>query len=243
LRPTALHRHLGFASAVAATPGAKSTALDSTGGAEEIMQQAARIRMAQVADWTGIFCTHDLAAIRLIHALESVGFRVPQDISVVGFDELPAAAMMSPRLSTVRVNCQAFGEPAIALILRRLAKPDCAPTQLECSVVPVSGGTIAQFAQRCNNCGLMLPTCDCGAMAFQDPPSGKDARMAKPGTTPWAMTAASWPSRSGPTWRLTFFLQTECGNSRSCVTPAMPRHWKTSKMPGPARSCLLWTSW
>ena len=146
LRPTTFQRHLGFESAVAATPGAKSMVLDSHGAVEVIMQQAVQRRKAQDTDWTGIFCVHDLAAIRMIHALESAGFRVPQDISVVGFDDLPAAAMMSPRLSTVRVNCQAIGEQAIALMLRRLAEPNCAALQVECSVTPVPGGTVAQFA-------------------------------------------------------------------------------------------------
>ena len=64
----------------------------------------------------------------------------------MGFDDLPAAAMMSPRLSTVRVNCQAIGEQAIALMLRRLAEPNCAALQVECSVTPVPGGTVAQVA-------------------------------------------------------------------------------------------------
>jgi hypothetical protein len=96
--------------------------VDAPDAAEAAMRDMGRERKAQHTDWTGVYCVHDLAAIRLIHALEAEGFRVPQDISVVGFDDLPAASMMSPRLSTVRVDCQAIGAQAIALMQR--LKPD-----------------------------------------------------------------------------------------------------------------------
>lgn len=146
LRPTRLQRHLGFEFAVAAHPGARCSLLDSHGAAEAVMQAAVQQRTAGHTDWTGIFCVHDLAAIRMIHVLEAAGYRVPQDISVVGFDDLPAASMMSPRLSTIRVNCQAIGEQAIALMLRRLAHPNGTAVQVECGVAAVAGGTISQVS-------------------------------------------------------------------------------------------------
>ena len=120
--------------------------VDAPEAAEAFMQEIVQRRKAQLTDWTGVYCVHDLAAIRLIHALEAEGFRVPQDVSVVGFDDLPAASMMSPRLSTVRVDCQAIGAQAIALMLRRLSDPAAGAVQAECAVSVVAGGTIAQIA-------------------------------------------------------------------------------------------------
>lgn len=146
LRPTTFQRHLGFQSAVATTVAARGIVVDAPEAAEAFMQDIVQQRKAEHTDWTGVYCVHDLAAIRLIHALEAEGFRVPQDISVVGFDDLPAASMMSPRLSTVRVDCQAIGAQAIALMLRRLSDPDARAVQAECGVSAVAGGTIAQFA-------------------------------------------------------------------------------------------------
>ncbi len=146
LRPTTLQRHLGFEAAVAGVPGARGAILDTRDGGETAVREAVRLRKAGETTWTGVSCVYDLAAIRLIHALEEVGLEVPKDISVVGFDDLPAASMMSPRLSTVRVDCQAIGVQAIALMLRRLAEPDAGPVQVECGVVAVRGGTVAQIA-------------------------------------------------------------------------------------------------
>lgn len=146
LRPTTFQRHLGFQSAIAATEGARGIVVDAPEAAEAFMQEIVQRRKAQLTDWTGVYCVHDLAAIRLIHALEAEGFRVPQDVSVVGFDDLPAASMMSPRLSTVRVDCQAIGAQAIALMLRRLSDPAAGAVQAECAVSVVAGGTIAQIA-------------------------------------------------------------------------------------------------
>jgi DNA-binding LacI/PurR family transcriptional regulator len=147
LRPTTVQRHLGFQSAVATAVGARGIVFDAPDAAEAAMRDMVRERKAQHTDWTGVYCVHDLAAIRLIHALEAEGFRVPQDVSVVGFDDLPAASMMSPRLSTVRVDCQAIGAQAIALMLRRLSYPEAGSVQAECGVSAVAGGTIAQFAE------------------------------------------------------------------------------------------------
>jgi DNA-binding LacI/PurR family transcriptional regulator len=147
LRPTTIQRDLGYRAAVAAQPGARGAVLDAPDSSEALLLEIARQRKAQATDWTGVYCVHDLAAIRLIHALESVGFRVPSDISVIGFDDLPAASMMSPRLSTMRVDCRAIGTQAIAMMLRRLTTPDAGPVQAECGVTIVPGGTVAQFAQ------------------------------------------------------------------------------------------------
>jgi DNA-binding LacI/PurR family transcriptional regulator len=146
LRPTTFQRHLGFQSAIATAAGARGIVVDAPEAAEAFLQDMVRQRKAQQTDWTGVYCVHDLAAIRLIHALEAEGFRVPQDISVVGFDDLPAASMMSPRLSTVRVDCKAIGAQAIALMLRRLADPEAGVVQAECGVSAVAGGTISQIA-------------------------------------------------------------------------------------------------
>lgn len=146
LRPTTYQRHVGYQSAIAMTEGARGIVADAPDADEGKLAELARQRKAQATDWTGVYCVHDLAAIRLIHALEAEGYRVPQDISVVGFDDLPAASMMSPRLSTVRVDCQAIGAQAIALMLRRLADPDAGVVQAECGVTAVAGGTISQFA-------------------------------------------------------------------------------------------------
>jgi DNA-binding LacI/PurR family transcriptional regulator len=88
-----------------------------------------------------------MSAIRVVGALEQAGYLVPQDISVIGFDDLPYAAMMHPPLSTLHVDSAMIGRQSIALLLRRLAEPNSPAAQVECGVSPVTGGTVAQIAQ------------------------------------------------------------------------------------------------
>ena len=50
---------------------------------------------------TAVFCFNDMMAFGAISAIQSVGLRVPQDISVVGFDDIPLAAVLFPPLTSI----------------------------------------------------------------------------------------------------------------------------------------------
>lgn len=145
LRWTTRQREYGFMNAVATTPGATGEIIDIRHDGDAALAAAALAKAKGTAKWTGVLAVHDNAAIRFIHALEEVGLRVPRDVSVVGFDDLPAAAMMSPRLSTMRVDTASIGQQAIALLQRRLSDPEAVPLQVESGVVSVAGGTISQI--------------------------------------------------------------------------------------------------
>jgi DNA-binding LacI/PurR family transcriptional regulator len=68
---------------------------------------------------TAIICYNDMTAVGVINGLQQQGYRVPQDFSVVGFDDLSIASAYSPSLTTVRQPAQQIGQGAID-ILRRL---------------------------------------------------------------------------------------------------------------------------
>ncbi len=51
---------------------------------------------------TGIICGNDLQAMGVYEAARRAGLRIPDDLSVVGFDDLPTAGWCAPRLTTVR---------------------------------------------------------------------------------------------------------------------------------------------
>jgi DNA-binding LacI/PurR family transcriptional regulator len=147
IRWTTHQRQQGFLSAIAEVPDAHGEILDIGDDGDRVLAGAAGLLKAGKSRWTAVFSVHDNGAIRLIHALENVGLTVPDDVSVIGFDDLPPAAMMTPRLSTMGVDCAAVGHQAVALMLRRLDDPDAAVLQVECAVAPVPGGTIAQISQ------------------------------------------------------------------------------------------------
>jgi len=70
---------------------------------------------------TAIFAANDVTAIRVLGAARMLGIRVPQDLSVVGFDDVPQAALASPPLTTVRQPLGAMGEAAMHMLLDLLA--------------------------------------------------------------------------------------------------------------------------
>lgn len=66
---------------------------------------------------TAVFAANDLSALGVIHALAASGRRVPDDVSVVGFDDVRLAAYTSPTLTTVRQPAREIGERATRLLL------------------------------------------------------------------------------------------------------------------------------
>lgn len=71
--------------------------------------------------FTAIFAFNDIAAFGAIRALREAGRRVPEDVSVVGFDDVQTAAYHTPGLTTVRQPLRAMGEMAAATLLKRIA--------------------------------------------------------------------------------------------------------------------------
>jgi LacI family transcriptional regulator len=67
-----------------------------------------------------IFCANDGIAIGCLEALAAVGLRVPQDVSVVGFDDTLAARSTVPQLTTVRQPLRAMGSKAVEILLDRI---------------------------------------------------------------------------------------------------------------------------
>ena len=70
-------------------------------------------------DFTAVFAANDQMAIGLMHGFRDSGLRVPDDISVVGFDDIPVAQHVSPPLSTVHQDFREIGRRAVALLLNQ----------------------------------------------------------------------------------------------------------------------------
>ena len=76
--------------------------------------------LAKHADMTAVFVANDQMAIGVLHAFAEAGLRVPDDVSVVGFDDIPEAGYLNPALTTVRQDFQAIGQKAIDLVTATL---------------------------------------------------------------------------------------------------------------------------
>jgi LacI family transcriptional regulator len=73
---------------------------------------------------TAVFACNDLMAIGAMCAAASVGLRVPQDLSVIGFDDIALAAFSSPPLTTIAQPKHQLGRLAARILLERIAKTD-----------------------------------------------------------------------------------------------------------------------
>jgi len=68
-------------------------------------------------DLTALFCGNDTIAIGALHALAERGLRVPDDVAVVGYDDIPTAPYLAPPLTTVRSPAVAHGQRAMELVI------------------------------------------------------------------------------------------------------------------------------
>ncbi len=103
--------------------------------------QAARRLLAEPERPTAIFCANDLMAIGAVRAARELGLRVPEDLSVAGFDDIPLAEHVTPPLTTVRQDPVANGRAAARLLLARLGGRPLATPTLPAPVLVVRSST------------------------------------------------------------------------------------------------------
>ncbi|MFI7604442.1 LacI family DNA-binding transcriptional regulator [Micromonospora sp. NPDC049366] len=94
---------------------------------------AAGLRICEMRGTTAVFAANDQMAIGVLRALHERGRRVPGDISVVGFDDVPEAAYLIPPLTTVQQDFDAVGRRAITAITQAISGATPQPLPL---VVP-----------------------------------------------------------------------------------------------------------
>lgn len=86
-------------------------------------------------DFDGIFASSDAIAMGAIEALQARGHRVPDDVSVVGFDDSPGAALFSPRLTSIRQDWAVGGELLAQKVLEKVAGKAVASRAMPVSLI------------------------------------------------------------------------------------------------------------
>ena len=74
---------------------------------------------------TAFFADNDAIAIGAIRALQEHGFHVPDDVSVIGVDDIPFSAINTPPLTTMRVSRSQLGHLTVDILTRRIKNPRC----------------------------------------------------------------------------------------------------------------------
>jgi len=90
----------------------------------DVGYEATRRLFASRKPFTALFAFNDISAMGAIRALREAGLRVPQDVSVVGFDDIQSAAYQNPALTTIRQPLKEMGRIAGETLLRRIRHSD-----------------------------------------------------------------------------------------------------------------------
>jgi LacI family transcriptional regulator, repressor for deo operon, udp, cdd, tsx, nupC, and nupG len=84
----------------------------------------------------GIFAVTDRIAIAAIHTLKSIGLRVPDDVTVIGFNDDPFGAMFTPALSSVSQPSFEIGQEVVKLLLEQINRPEQDEMKYQTKVLP-----------------------------------------------------------------------------------------------------------
>jgi LacI family transcriptional regulator len=119
--PTAEDRAAGFRDAVAAAGGLPTPRVHRGSFSIEGGAQMARLALAATPRPTALFAANNFIAIGVLHALAELGVRVPEDVAVVGFDDLPPAMVTFPFLTVASQPAYEMGQRSVAVLLARLS--------------------------------------------------------------------------------------------------------------------------
>ena len=82
--------------------------------------------LASKRPFTAIVCANDETAIGAMKAVQENGLRVPEDISIIGFDDIESARLVTPELTTIRVDKGSMGTLAMRALAGRALDPETA---------------------------------------------------------------------------------------------------------------------
>ena len=128
--PTAIDRVSGFRRALVDEGGRPEPLVVFGAFTIEAGQAMATEVMAASPRPTALFALNNFIAIGALHALHELGLRVPEDIAVVGFDDLPEAMVTFPFLTVAAQPAFEEGQRAVAVLLARLADPARPPQEV-----------------------------------------------------------------------------------------------------------------
>jgi DNA-binding LacI/PurR family transcriptional regulator len=113
---------------------------------EEIGYQGMKQLLSLPAPPTAVFARNDFTAFGVISAIKEAGLHIPNDVAVVGFDDVPLAAHTSPPLTTVHQPTREQGRIAAEFLLRRIENTEPFPREeriLDCELVVRESTTLA----------------------------------------------------------------------------------------------------
>lgn len=120
--PQARRSHVAFRQAVESALAGLGQEMRVIEGENDVAggERALERLVTQSSVPTAVLCSNDLTAVGVMRALSRIGLRVPQDVSVVGADDIPIATLTQPALTTVRIPRARLGQAALEILDRML---------------------------------------------------------------------------------------------------------------------------
>lgn len=109
---SARQRYLGYIQAVKEAQLTFHTSLD-----DKRATNASLTDYVEEHQVTALVCENDLTAITAMNGLREAGFSIPDDISIIGFDDIQAASLVDPPLTTIAQNFKLLGETAVSRLI------------------------------------------------------------------------------------------------------------------------------
>jgi LacI family transcriptional regulator len=144
--PSFEERRLGYCECLADHGITDRFFADTTSRREDIFQAVNQL-LSDHAEITALVGVNDDTAIGAINALLDLGLRVPEDISVIGFDDILAAGTMNPPLTTMQIDKTNMGHLAVELLAFRKQKPDANPVMISIRPVLIERNSVRNVLQ------------------------------------------------------------------------------------------------
>lgn len=96
---------------------------------------------------TALFCTNDIIAFGVLKALREKGVAVPEDVSLVGFDDLPTAALLDPPLTSIAVSKREIGMTAMRRLHSKIQHAPMPPTKIVVGGEMIQRESVARVGQ------------------------------------------------------------------------------------------------
>jgi LacI family transcriptional regulator len=140
----AVERAEGYRQALAAAGIPYDAGLVDEGGFDAPSGHRAMAAILRRRTFDAVFVASDVVALGAIGALRERGRRVPDDVSVIGFDDVPLAAFFDPPLTTVHLPAYELGQAAGEALIRRIADPSVTDRTLLSTELVVRASTNAR---------------------------------------------------------------------------------------------------
>lgn len=96
---------------------------------------------------TALLASNDLAAFGAMDAARECGLAIPEDISIIGFDDVPQASFVFPKLTTVRQPLELMGQVAVKLLLEQIEDPKRPPQKIALATQLVIRDTVRTLSE------------------------------------------------------------------------------------------------